>query len=137
MAVRLYVGAIAALAAIVATVAALVVPASYHPGGLSIALMVGLVAVTSYVQIRYYHHDEVDALNLMEGMLAPVIFACAGLEVALITAVGVAAGNLLRRNDIVKVVFNMSQWVLCACVGSLVLHALSPHVTYAPDRIGD
>ena len=138
MAVKLYVGAIAVLAAIVATVAAIAVPGVHHPSAATIAMLIGLLWFTEYLQIRYYHHDEVDALNLMEGMLAPVIFACSGLQVALITAVGVAAGNLLRRNDAVKVVFNMSQWVLSASVGSLVLHALGGLSSAStPGRLGD
>jgi PAS domain S-box-containing protein len=137
MGVKLYVGAVAAVAAAVATVAAIVVPGSQHPSPVSIALMIALIWFTEFLQIRYYHHDEVDALNLMEGMLAPAMFVCSGLEVALVAAVGVGAGNLLRRNDAVKVIFNMSQWVLCACVGSLVLHSVSASAGSSPDRLGD
>src|SRR3954447_5494215 len=136
MAVKLYVGSLAVVAAVVATFAALVVPAEHPPGVAAVVLMVTLIAFTEYLQIRYYHHDEVDALNLVEGMLAPVIFTCSGAGVALITAAGLALGNLLRRNDAVKVVFNMSQWVLAASVGSLVLHALRPYATSPSDMLG-
>ncbi|HET7312665.1 MAG TPA: ATP-binding protein [Mycobacteriales bacterium] len=136
MAVKLYVGAIALLAGITASLAAFFVPASHHVGPESVTMMIGLIAFTEYLQIRYYHHDEVDALNLMEGMLAPVLFVSSGAGVALVTAIGVALGNLFRRNDGVKLLFNMSQWVLCASVGSLVLHALSTYASSSAQMLG-
>src|SRR4051794_18138789 len=122
MAVKLYVGGLAVVAALVATLASMTVPAVHTPPPAAVVLMITLIAFTEYLQIRYYHHDEVDALNLVEGMLAPVIYTCSGTGVALITAAGLALGNILRRNDALKVVFNVSQWVLAASVGSLVLH---------------
>jgi PAS domain S-box-containing protein len=136
MAVKLYVGAIALLAGVVACLAAVFVPAPQQVGVAAVTMMISLITVTEYLQIRYHHHDEVDALNLMEGMLAPALFVCSGTKIAIITAVGVAAGNLLRRNDAVKILFNMSQWVLCASVGSLVLHGLIPETASSADELG-
>src|SRR3954471_1889508 len=126
MAVKIYVGAVAILAAAAGVLSGMTVPTAMHPTPLALMLIIALIALSEALQVRYYHHDEVDALNLMEGMLAPLIFAASGMTTLFVCMLVLLIGDLVRRNPIVKVTFNVSQWVLAASVGSIVMHELRP-----------
>jgi PAS domain S-box-containing protein len=132
----MYVAAVAALAAAAATVAALVVPSHSAAPIYALALMAGLIATTEAVQVRYYHRDEVDAINVMEGVLAPLLLVASGLPLVATCIAALVVGDLVRRNSLIKVVFNVSQWVLAASVGSLLLHALHPGAASSPRALG-
>src|SRR5436305_13069741 len=127
MGVKIYVGAVALVAAATGVLSSVAVSATMPPSPQALVLLVALIALTEARQVRYYHHDEVDALNLMEGMLAPLIFTASGTTTILVCAIGLVIGDAFRRNSPLKVAFNVSQWVLAASVGSLVLHELRPH----------
>src|SRR3954465_9428355 len=134
MAVKIYVGAVAILAAAVGVLSGVTVPTAMHPTSLALVLIIALIALSEARQVRYYHHDEVDALNLMEGMLAPLIFTAGGTTTIVVCAIGLIIGDAVRRNPFVKTAFNVCQWVLAASVGSLVLHALRPY-THGPGEL--
>jgi PAS domain S-box-containing protein len=119
-----YVAAVALLAAAVAAVAAMSVPTRGGAPIYALALMAGLIATTEAVQIRFYHRDQVDAINVMEGVLVPLVLVTSGWPLVVTCAAAVLVGDLLRRNNLLKIVFNVSQWVLAASLGSVVLHAL-------------
>src|SRR5205823_2316349 len=78
MRVKVYVAAVAVLAAGTAVAAGLTVPASHHVALASALAMLALITASEYLQVRYYHHDDVDALNLMEGLIAPLAFVASG-----------------------------------------------------------
>ncbi|MBV9293229.1 MAG: PAS domain S-box protein [Frankiales bacterium] len=126
MAVKLYVGMVAVLAVVAGVVASVTVPGAHHLPVAAALLFVVLVAASEYLQIRYYHHDEVDAINLMEGLLAPLVFVSSGLVTSLVVVGGLALANTMRRNPLTKAVFNTAQWLLAAAVASIVIHALRP-----------
>src|SRR4051794_28211942 len=134
MAVKIYVGAVAILAAAAGVLSGMTVPTAMHPTPLALVLIIALIALSEARQVRYYHHDEVDALNLMEGMLAPLIFTAGGTTTIVVCAIGLIIGDAVRRNPFVKTAFNVCQWVLAASVGSLVLHALRPY-THGPGEL--
>jgi PAS domain S-box-containing protein len=123
MVLKLYVGAVVATAAIVAGVAASTVDAPHTPTLAVMVLMAALLWLTEFMQVRQYHYrGHGVSLNLIEGVLAPVIYACSGLEVVLVTAIGLAGAELLRRTGGMKTLFNTAQWVLAASLGSIALH---------------
>jgi len=126
MAVKLYVGMVAVLAVVAGVVASVTVPSAHHLPVAAALLFVVLVAASEYLQIRYYHHDEVDAINLMEGLLAPLVFVSSGLVTTLVVVGGLVLANTMRRNPLTKAVFNTAQWLLAAAVASIVIHALRP-----------
>src|SRR3954453_8164135 len=136
MAVKIYVGAVAIVAALAGVLSGLTVPTAMHPTPLALVLIIALIALSEARQVRYYHHDEVDALNLMEGMLAPLIFTAGGTTVIVVCAVGLIIGDAVRRNPFVKTAFNVSQGGLAARLGSLVLHGLRPYTHGQGELLG-
>jgi PAS domain S-box-containing protein len=121
---RLYVAAITLLALAVATIAATTVTALHSPRVGVLALLAALVALTEFVQVRQFHYRSHGVgINLLEGILAPLVFAAGGLEVAVISAAGLVVADIARRREPLKVLFNTAQWMLAASAGSLVLHA--------------
>jgi PAS domain S-box-containing protein len=133
---KAYVAAVAIVAAAVAAVAAVVVPTHAAAPIYALVLMAGLIATTEAVQVRFYHRDEVDAINVMEGVLLPLLAVTSGWPLVVTSGLAVLAGDLLRRNNVLKSVFNVSQWVLAASLGSLALHALRPGFEPSPAGVG-
>ena len=136
MRVRLYVGAVAALATATGVIAGLKVPAAEHVSLASALVFLVLITASEYLQVRYYHHDDVDALNLMEGLLAPLAFLASGEMTALVVVGSLVLANTLRRNPIIKAVFNTAQWTLAATSASLVIHWLRPDKTLSAGSLG-
>ena len=122
---KVYVAAVAALAAAVGMFAAVVVPAP-APVNLRDVLLLGLlVLLAERLQVRQYHDgDHVGALNLMEGILAPLVFYTSGATAVIVCALAILVADAVGSNDRIKVLFNVAQWTLATAVGSLVVHAL-------------
>ncbi|MBV9042207.1 MAG: PAS domain S-box protein, partial [Acidimicrobiia bacterium] len=71
-------------------------------------------------QIRFRYRDDIEALDLFEAALMPVLFAYSGwIVVGLVVASNVVA-EILRRNTPVKGAFNVAQWAAASGVGALV-----------------
>lgn len=130
MGVKVYVGAVALLATVAGVAASATVPQSQPAHPFWLLVLLGLIAIAEYAQIRYHHHNEIDAFNLIEGMLAPLVFTASGRNVVIVAAAGILGANILRGNEPLKALFNASQWVLAAAVGAIVLHAIRP--AFAP-----
>jgi PAS domain S-box-containing protein len=79
-------------------------------------------------QIRFRYRDEIEALDLFEAVLMPVLFAYSGWIVVALVIVSNAVAETLRRNTPLKAVFNVVQWAAAAGVGAL---------TYSSLRIGN
>jgi PAS domain S-box-containing protein len=127
MALKLYVGAVALAAIVLSVVAGLTVHVTAEPSIAILTLIAALVALTEYLQVRQYVYSaHGGAHNLMEGVLALLVYAASGAEAMVICASALFVADLVRRADRLKVLFNISQWVLAAAAGSLVLHAVSP-----------
>jgi PAS domain S-box-containing protein len=124
---RVYVAAVTAMAATLAIAVSLTVHVPHQPGPVTVALMCGLLWLTEFLQVRQYHYrGHGISHNLIEGVLAPAIYACSGSQVVLICLIGLVAAEALRRAGPMKTVFNVAQWLLGAVSGLLVFHAVAP-----------
>ena len=124
MLLKLYVAAVAAVAAGVALAASVTVHPHPSPSVAIVVVMGSLLWLTEFLQVRQYNYRGHGlSLNLLEGVMAPLVVVTAGRTAALTCLIAVAAAETLRRVGPLKVVFNTAQWVLAAGVGSLVAHA--------------
>jgi PAS domain S-box-containing protein len=124
MLLRAYVGTVVLAATVAGVWSGLVVPAAEPQHLRDVLLLAGLVFLAERIQVRHYHDgDHVGAVNLMEGILAPLIFFTSGSTAAAVCAVALLAADI-GRNQPMKVAFNVSQWTLAVALGSLVVHAL-------------
>ena len=72
-----------------------------------------------HLVIRFRYRDEIEALDLFEAVLAPVLFAFAGwVVVALVAVANLVVRGVLHRNRPVKAAFNVAQWMAAAGVGA-------------------
>jgi PAS domain S-box-containing protein len=125
MLLKVYVGAVTALAVTVAIWAGVVVPAPDEPHLRDVLLLGLLVLLAERLQVRHYHDGaHIGALNLMEGILAPLVLFSSGRTAVLVCAVAIFLADAFGSNSRIKVLFNVSQWTLAAGVGSLVVHAM-------------
>ena len=125
MKLKLYVGTVVLLAGVVAFATAERVGGRAHVSIATSIVLVVLIATAEALQVRYHHHhDHVDAHNLLEGMLAPLLFIGGGTRVAVVTAVGITLADLVRRNNPLKSLFNVAQWVLAASIGEAAFAVL-------------
>lgn len=85
-----------------------------------------LVGVAERLLVRYrFGGGEVDALTLVEAILAPLVFAFAAPYVVAAVAVGQLAAAVANRNEPLKAAFNVAQWSLAAAMGSVTVGLLS------------
>src|SRR5688572_17537241 len=97
----LLVAYIAVLAGAAAAAAAAVAP----PGRTSwVALPVlgVLLVAAEYLFVRFRYRGDVNALNLVESVLAPLLFAFPGAVAVATVAAAQVVGGALRRNEPVK-----------------------------------
>ena len=91
---------------------------------LAALLVVLTVAGTLQLQIR--NSDDVDATDLFDVALAPVLLVLSPPWAVLVTVVAKAASQALLRVAPVKAFFNTAQWACAAATGVLVLGVLRP-----------
>src|SRR3954465_987131 len=120
---KLFVVTVAALAIVTAAF----VPTEHYAGSAAIwqlTLMGALVALSEACQLRYRLRGGINAFNILEGILAPLIFAGAGRPAMITCACAILVGDCSRRNQPLKVVFNVAQWTLAVGAASVVFHRL-------------
>jgi PAS domain S-box-containing protein len=83
-----------------------------------------LVTAAELLVVRLRIGRDVDALNLVEAVLAPLLVAHGAVEVVAVVAAGQALAAVLRRNAPVKGAFNVAQWSLAAACGAAVVAVL-------------
>jgi PAS domain S-box-containing protein len=91
------------------------------------ALIPAIVAVLvggAYFQIRFRYRDEIEALDLFEAVLAPILFGFPGIVVVGAVLVGNVLAEMLHRNQPVKGAFNVAQLTAGTGLGALLLSAL-------------
>ena len=124
MLLKLYVAAVAATATGVALVAGLTPHHGSTPGVPALVIMAGLIWLTEFSAVRRYNYKGHGFnLNLIEGVMAPLVIGASGAQAVLITGFAIATAETLRRVGPLKVAFNTAQWTLAAATGSLVGHA--------------
>lgn len=83
-----------------------------------------LIAAAEWWLVRFRVGRDVNALNLVEAVLAPLLFAFPAAPVVLTVAAGQLIAAAIRRNDPLKASFNVAQWSLAAACGAAVVSAV-------------
>lgn len=109
------------VAAVVTTVAASTAPPSPSVGVLSVAGLLLVTTVAGTLQLQLQYADEVDATDLFDIALGPVLFVLAPPAAVLLTVVGKAVSQGVLRVPPAKALFNVAQWACAASVGCFVL----------------
>src|SRR5687767_7834056 len=94
-----------------------------------------LVVAAEYLFVRFRYRGDVNALNLVESVLAPLLFAFPGAVAVATVAVAQLVGGALRRNRPVKVAFNTAQWSLATGLGAALLGLLDRGPGVAPANL--
>jgi len=120
MLLKLYV-AIVTAAACALGVAAAVTTHPEHSASVELVVVMGLLLwLTEILQVRKYNYRGHGlSLNLIEGVMAPLVLVASGRDAVLTCLVAVGAAEMLRRVPALKVTFNTAMWTLAAGVGSL------------------
>ena len=80
-----------------------------------------LLATAERLRIKVRVGSQVDAVNLVESILAPLLFFYPALLVVAVVASAQLISSAVRRGELVKNVFNLAQWVLTAACGALIM----------------
>lgn len=91
----------------------------------ALAAFAALVGIAECLLVRYRSGDEVDALTLVEAVLAPLVFAFAAPQAVAAVVVGQLGAAIARRNEPLKAAFNIAQWSLAAALGSVTVGFLA------------
>src|SRR4051794_13895447 len=127
MLLKLYVAAVAACAVAAAAVVATTTQVPHAAGALVLVMLGLMLGLTEFLQVRQYRYRGHGAShNLIEGVLAPLIFVASGKVVVLVAALALAVADSARRAAPMKTLFNTAQWALATAAGALVLNALDP-----------
>lgn len=84
-----------------------------------------LLIIAEYLFVRFRYGGEINSLNLIEAVAAPLIVAFDPPVVVATVALAQIVGAVLRRNTPVKAAFNVAQWALMAAVGSTLFGRLA------------
>ena len=82
-----------------------------------------LMAATWYV-VPFRYGGSVDAVNLIEAALAPLLIAYPPIVVVVVAAASQVVEGILRQLSWVKTTFNAAMWALAAGLGALVIHGI-------------
>src|SRR4051794_25089082 len=76
----------------------------------SLPVFAALAALSERLRVRIRGGEEVDAVTLVEAVLAPLLFAFSGPVVVATVAAGQLISAGVRRGAVVKNAFNVAQW---------------------------
>lgn len=134
--VYLYVAALAASATLVGIVLAgspLRQPG--EPSWPALPFFGALLVAAEYLFVKFRYRGEINALNPVEAVLAPMLFAFPAHAAMPTLAIAYAIGDALRRNPPVKAAFNISQWNLAYGAGAAILWRFAGGGGFSP-RLG-
>jgi PAS domain S-box-containing protein len=121
------VGAYVAVLALLAAVVTVAVGGDDAPGRQALLVLPGfalLIAAAEWLLVRFRLGRDVNALNLVEAVLAPLLFAFSAPAAVLTVAAGQLLAGIVRRNRPVKAAFNVAQWSLATACGAAVVAAV-------------
>jgi serine phosphatase RsbU (regulator of sigma subunit) len=95
-----------------------------EPVVLALPVLALLVAAAERSQVRYRLGRDVNGINLLEAVLAPLLFAFPPVQAVLAVAAGQAVAAVAGRNTPLKSCFNIAQWSLATACGSAVVLAV-------------
>jgi PAS domain S-box-containing protein len=97
------------------------------PRTASFVVLVGLLIAAEHLFVRFRYRGEISSINLVEAVMAPLLFAWPAADVVVAAALAPLVVAVVRRNQPVKTAFNMAQWALAAATGTALLSDLRPH----------
>ncbi|MGH9151576.1 MAG: putative bifunctional diguanylate cyclase/phosphodiesterase [Acidimicrobiales bacterium] len=91
----------------------------------SVAALLACLTAAGCLQLRFSHRDHVEALDLFDAVLAPLVFFLPGPTVVVVAALAVVGCDVILRTRPVKAVFNVAQWTAAAGAGALCYAAVA------------
>lgn len=123
------------VAAVALAVAVAPLPAPGEPNWAALPFLALLLIAATWFVVPFRYGESVDAVNLIEAALAPLLLVFPATVVVGVAAVSQIANGAMRRLPAVKTVFNTAMWALAAGLGAALLAALGPGPVW-PHRIG-
>lgn len=96
------------------------------PRGAAYVVLGVLLIAAEHLFVRFRYRGDVSSINLVEAVLAPLLFAWPVVDVVAAAAIAPIVVAVARRNQPVKTAFNVAQWALAAAVGAAVVADLQP-----------
>lgn len=117
-----YIGVLGALAIAIVVVVSRrgVMPPGTHAEAALLVLW-PLLVVAEHLFVQFRFREEVSSINLVEAVLAPMLFAFLPAQVVLVAAAAPLVVAIRRRNPPQKTAFNVAQWALAAACGAAVV----------------
>ena len=128
-----YIGALAVLAGGVAAAGSLFDQDARSGYDLVTLAFVPLLILAEGLMLRFRYRDQIDACNLFEAALAPLILSYPTTTVMAVVAISQTINGVARRNQPMKATFNIVQWSLAAGIGSLVVRGLGRGLGPGPE----
>ncbi|HVF76139.1 MAG TPA: SpoIIE family protein phosphatase [Acidimicrobiales bacterium] len=126
---------VAALAAAAVAVTVLTDATAGSPAWGALPVLAALLVAGEYLFVRFRYGGEISTINLVEAVLAPMLFAFSAPVVVATVAATQVAGAVLRRNAVVKSAFNVAQWSLAAAVGAAVMATAGEPGAFTTERV--
>jgi len=102
------------------------VDAPGSPHLFALVFLAGLLVAAEHLFVRFRFRGEVSSINLVEAVLAPLLFAWSPVVVVAVAASAPLVVAVVRRNEPVKAAFNAAQWALAAAAGAAVISFVRP-----------
>jgi PAS domain S-box-containing protein len=111
-------------------------PAPGTPEWWTLPVLGALLVAGTWFVVPFRLGEDVDAVNLVEAALAPLLLAFAPGVVVAVVAVSQVANGALRRLPPVKTIFNAAMWALAAAVAAWVLSLVLPGPVWPHQALG-
>ena len=96
------------------------------PRGAAYVVLGVLLIAAEHLFVRFRYRGDVSSINLVEAVLAPLLFAWPAADVVAAAALAPLVVAVTRRNQPVKAAFNVAQWALAAAMGAAVVSDMQP-----------
>jgi PAS domain S-box-containing protein len=123
---------IVAATALTAVVAPL--PAPSPPNWFALPLLGVLLVAATWFVVPFRYGHSVDAVNLVEAALAPLLLTFPPLVVIVVAVISQIANGLLRRLPWIKTTFNAAMWALAGGLGAATISLVGPGPVW-PQRL--
>jgi PAS domain S-box-containing protein len=98
--------------------------------------LAAVLVLAGFLEIRFEYRGHVDALDLFEAALMPVILITPGVGAVVLTALAKGVSQRLLRVPAVKASFNVAQWSAAAATASVVYVELSGPTLHGEKQMG-
>jgi PAS domain S-box-containing protein len=127
---------VAAMTVAAVALAALVAPLSAPspPNWLALPVLGALLVAATWFVVPFRYGRSVDAVNLVEAALAPLLLTFPPLVVMVVAVVSQIANGALRRLPWIKALFNAAMWALAGGLGAALMSVAGPGPVW-PQRL--